>query len=587
MGFIRIKKEFFTSRVARRIFFLFIVCAMLPLTILAGITFFFASNQLTDQATRRLQQACKSKGFEIYEHLLLLESELQVAAVYFQDGQPDKIDFTSFSPDKDSRARFLNLVFVGADDQKIKLLNDISDIPSISGDKARHLGMGRTLVYSRLNADRTVRLFMARMVDPTDSDAGMLLAEINPVYLWGLGSEAMLAPDTEMFVYDQQHRHLASSMPGLNPAKTYVFAKQRNRSSGSFKGVLRDKKFVFSYWSLFIKHRFFVRDWIILIGQPEEEILAPLANFKKAFWLLMILTFWVVLLLSVVLIRKNLVPIEILTKGTIKIAEGDIGALVDIKSGDEFEALGNAFNDMSHKLKESTALLQQSAKMGAFGQMASGVVHEIGQPLTSISGILELAKIDESLTSFKDHLPTLTREMDRLSQIVSKFRSFSRASDMATTRVSINQVLEETLALLKHQLNVKGIQCRFDKTEHLPPVLGESHGMQQVFLNLILNAADALEGAKGVQPAITIRTRGVDHRVMVNIEDNGGGISEDIQKRMFDPFFTTKGPEEGTGLGLAITASILHRHKALIDVSSREGEGTVFTISFPAATSPE
>lgn len=583
MGLIRIKKEFFTSRVARRIFFLFIVCAMLPLTMLAGITFFFASNQLTDQATRRLHQACKSKGFEIYEHLLFIESELEKTTGYFQKGQSDKINLSAFSSDKNSEMRVLNLVLVDADDRKTTLLGDIQNIPSLSADQVRHLGIGRTLVYSRSSADRTARLFMARRVDPADPDTGMLVAEINPVYLWGMDSESMLSPEIVMLIYDQQNRLLASTSPGLNPAKTYIFAKQRNLSSGRFKDRLEDEKYLFAYWSLFIKHRFFVRNWTIILGQTEADILEPLANFKKAFWLLIILTFWIVLLLSVVLIRKSLDPIERLKRGTLKIADGNMDTQVEIQSGDEFEALGNAFNDMSRKLKQSTALLQQSAKMSAFGQMASGVVHEIGQPLTSIASILELTKLDESLESFKAHLPTLTREIDRLGQIVAKFRSFSRASDMVNAQISINQVLEQTLALLKHQLNVKGIQCHVDKTEPLPPVLGEPQGIQQVFLNLILNSVDALEGMRNRQPEITIQTRNVDHQVLVRIGDNGMGIPQDIQQNIFEPFFTTKGPEKGTGLGLAITASILHKHKAQIEVSSQYGEGTVFTISFPAA----
>ena len=154
----------------------------------------------------------------------------------------------------------------------------------------------------------------------------------------------------------------------------------------NFKG----EKYLVGYWRLYLKYQFFTPGWTIVMNQSRKDVLAPVAYFKKFFFLFVLLTFLVVCLLSVALIRKSLVPIETLRKGTERIANGDFGTEVDIRSGDEFESLGRDFNEMSRKLKEGRAMLVQSAKMGAVGQMASGVVHEIGQPLTSISGLIDI-----------------------------------------------------------------------------------------------------------------------------------------------------------------------------------------------------
>jgi len=321
-----------------------------------------------------------------------------------------------------------------------------------------------------------------------------------------------------------------------------------------------------------------------VMSQARSTVLAPVAYFKKFFFLFAVLTFLVVCLLSVVLIRKSLIPIETLRKGTGQIANGEFGIEVDIRSGDEFENLGRDFNEMSRKLKEGREMLVQSAKMGAVGQMAAGVVHEIGQPLTSISGLIDIFGLGKPSDADKRRLDLMKKEMERLTTIVSRFKNFARVSEHTMKPLSLNEVVEATYALLEHQLQMKRVYCNLEKQGDLPPILGDRNSLQQVFINLIINSMDALEGKKDEKPTVTVRTYSQNGKVCVEVKDNGSGIPKEIQEKIFDPFFTTKGPERGTGLGLAIISSILHQHHANISLESEVGKGTQFKVSFPAAS---
>jgi C4-dicarboxylate-specific signal transduction histidine kinase len=168
--------------------------------------------------------------------------------------------------------------------------------------------------------------------------------------------------------------------------------------------------------------------------------------------------------------------------------------------------------------------------------------------------------------------------------IISRFKNFARVSAQIMKPLSVNEVVEATYALLEHQLQMKRVYCNVEKQEALPSILGDRNSLQQVLINLIINAMDALEGKKDEKPTVTVRTYSENGKVCVEVKDNGSGIPKDIQEKIFDPFFTTKGPEKGTGLGLAIIASILHQHRAGISLESEVGKGTQFKVSFPAAS---
>jgi two-component system NtrC family sensor kinase len=356
--------------------------------------------------------------------------------------------------------------------------------------------------------------------------------------------------------------------------------------SGKYESVYRKKAHINSYWSLFLKHRFGAPDWIVVLSQNKASVLSPLTRFAMIFVLMILLTLFSIILFSVQAIRKRMVPIGILQDGARRIADEEFGYQVAFASGDEFEVLADSFNEMSRKLKQGQGLLMQAAKMSAFGQMGAGIVHEIGQPLSAISGYAELLKMGVAPDRHQRYLETIHSETQRLAKIVSKFRVFSRSSQDMAERLNLNEVLDSVQDLLEHNLSMKHVRLEMVKDERLPWISGDRDALQQVLLNLMINACDALEEKPEAERQIKIESYAGEGMVHVAVSDNGCGISPENQQSIFDPFFTTKGEDKGTGLGLAVISSIVHRHNGKIQLESVVRQGSRFTVSFPAAADP-
>ena len=573
--------SFLRSRVARRMFGLFVFCALLPLLVLSGFTFLFVSAELEEQANRRLKQTCKAKGFEVYEHLLFLETELRMIAADLREGVPERITLVPYASDKGAGSRIRNLALVGPDGSLRNLVGDIPSAPQPTEPERDHLAAGNTLLVTRPEKPHHA-VFMARLVDPELPSTPILLAEINPVYLWGIGGEGSLPPETEMVIHNPRNQVLVSSLPVRGPDERLLDDLRSPAPRSHFGFELEGERYIAASWKLFIKYRFFVPGWTIVLAESRASVLSPVSSFKLFFLLMILLTFWVVALLSVALIRKSLVPIETLRTATERIAEGELGTQVQIESGDEFETLGRSFNEMSRKLEEGQRLLVQTAKMSAFGQMSAGVVHEIGQPLTSLLGLVELMLDDPMDEEQRRQMETIQSELNRLKEMIIKFRSFSRAPEGKREVVDVNRVLEETHRLVEHQFRMKGIHYVMEEGEGLPPVRADRSGLQQVLVNLIINAMDALKEKPAGQGLVEVRSFAWDGRACISVSDNGPGIPEEIRGRIFDPFFTTKPAGEGTGLGLAIIHSIVHQHRGTVRMESDPASGTRFVIELPA-----
>jgi len=292
----------------------------------------------------------------------------------------------------------------------------------------------------------------------------------------------------------------------------------------------------------------------------------------------------VVFILSSGLIRKSMMPIEILKEATQKVAQGGFGHRAQIRSGDEFESLGDSFNEMSRKLEESQRLLVQTAKMSTIGQMAAGIIHEVKQPLTAISGLIQLSLMDESSEKKRQRLETALGAVDRLDGILMRFKSFSYKGQGTMEKISMGDIIDRVFKLFEHQFTMKRITCTIEIPQQIPSIQGDQEGLQQVLSNLLINSVHALETKEDGERTIRVGLSSSDDTLVVEVEDSGCGIPAEAQPRIFDPFFTTKGPEKGTGLGMAIVESILHQHHASIKLQSEVGVGTKFTISFPVIT---
>ncbi|MGH9510313.1 MAG: two-component system sensor histidine kinase NtrB, partial [Terriglobales bacterium] len=225
--------------------------------------------------------------------------------------------------------------------------------------------------------------------------------------------------------------------------------------------------------------------------------------------------------------------------------------------------------------------LAQSEKLSAIGVLAAGVAHEVNTPLAVISSYAQmLAKQLQDDDKKSALLEKITRQTFRASEIVNNLLNFSRISAAEFADVDVNQVIHDTLALLEHQFKTAQIEVRASLAPGLSPIHGNHGKLQQVFLNLFLNAKDSMPGGG----ALTVQTSNGEG-VHVVVSDTGKGIAPEHVARIYDPFFTTKGGTtdgpRGTGLGLSVTYGIIQEHAGKIRVESRPGAGTSFYLDFP------
>ena len=232
------------------------------------------------------------------------------------------------------------------------------------------------------------------------------------------------------------------------------------------------------------------------------------------------------------------------------------------------------------------AQLIQSEKMATVGTLVSGVAHELNNPLTSIAGLAEfLLEQPEGQVPDRDHLRVIAEEAQRAASIVHSLLSFARKAPAAEReRVSLAEVVERTLFLMGYELRLEGITVETALQPGLPAVLGDRHQLQQVVLNLLTNAAQALAALPaGLPRRVTVGAAAEGERVVLRVADTGLGIPADILPNIFSPFFTTKPQGEGTGLGLFISFGIVERHGGTLAAESRPGAGALFTLALPRA----
>lgn len=237
--------------------------------------------------------------------------------------------------------------------------------------------------------------------------------------------------------------------------------------------------------------------------------------------------------------------------------------------------------ERTRELQEAQAHVLHQEKMAAFGLLAAGIAHEVGNPLTSISSLVQMLQRRDQDAYTKDKLGLVSGQLERIQTTLRELVTFSRPASIARSRVSIAGVIHEALNIAKYHKRTKGRSIETSVPNDLPAVMGVHDQLVQVVLNLILNAIDATDAGGHIQ----VRAEVVDASLHLQIEDDGAGIAPDHLPRLFQPYFTTK--KHGTGLGLFVTHKLILEHGGEIDVASEPGGGARFHVRLPKAPNVE
>lgn len=372
-----------------------------------------------------------------------------------------------------------------------------------------------------------------------------------------------------------------------------------------------------------VDRAFVVKDWYITAYEPIRDIdgriigVLYVGMLEKPYIDIInhvMLTFLGIALLCVFLLlvilyfstKKIIKPLGQMVMATERIAKGDYSVRVVRESEDEIGILAQSFNKMvedlqkatedlkewgktlEKKVEERTKELQemqehliQSEKLASLGKLAAGIAHEINNPLGGILLYSHLLLEDLGSDSpYVDNIKKVIREATRTKEIVKGLLEFARPKEPEMNIINLNDVILYSIAIFEKQALFQNIRIMKMLANDLPRIKGDASQLQQVFMNVILNAAEAMNGNGYLTVKTYVNQKG---EVLVEITDTGCGISKENISRVFEPFFTTKPVGKGTGLGLAISYGIIKRHDGEIRIKSEEGKGTTFTIVFPAS----
>ncbi|MBF0486652.1 MAG: hypothetical protein HQK98_00690 [Nitrospirae bacterium] len=254
----------------------------------------------------------------------------------------------------------------------------------------------------------------------------------------------------------------------------------------------------------------------------------------------------------------------------------------------QLEARAEELERINAALKEATAQLIQSAKLSALGELTAGIAHELNQPLNGIkivcqSVLKDIQKGRHDQEELVTDLSDIVKQVDKMAAIIDHMRVFTRRTEAMNTEIlDINSVVEEPFKLLDQQLKNIGIIITKNLAPELPKIKGDVIRLEQVFINLITNARNAMRDDQKGEKRLTISTYPLAAgKVVIEIGDTGAGVPDNIKDKIFQPFFTTNAPGKGTGLGLSVSKKIIEEHDGIISVESTVGKGTIFRVMLP------
>jgi two-component system NtrC family sensor kinase len=328
----------------------------------------------------------------------------------------------------------------------------------------------------------------------------------------------------------------------------------------------------------------------VVVEVPRDEVFKATRELSQRSLLFAVGVVGIALALAVALGRRLTRPLLKLQQQMAVVSTGEYGVAVAVDGPTEIRAVGEAFNNMSQELvrradeiQRTHGQLVQSEKLSAVGELAASVAHEVKNPMVGIVGFSQLGLETKDLAEMHEYFKLIEQDAFRANKILQNLLEFSRPPEMELELLAINDVVNGSLLLCRHQLHMQGVKIDTALAEGLPPIKGNSNQLRQVLLNLMLNAGQAMESSPTRHIQVSTGP-GENGGVEIRIADSGPGIPEEVKGQLFKPFFTTKRRGKGTGLGLSVSRSIIEGHRGNIRVDSAPGQGATFVIRIPRAT---
>jgi signal transduction histidine kinase len=300
--------------------------------------------------------------------------------------------------------------------------------------------------------------------------------------------------------------------------------------------------------------------------------------------------------LAVYYSRQITTPVNQLVRSVQAMSRGDLETPIPLRTNDQLQILAQEFERLRQKLQEyyqgmeekveirtrelrqAQAQISHQEKMASLGLMAAGIAHEIGNPLTSISSMAQVIKRKTTDEKITDYANNILKNIERISRIVRELVDFSKPSPHKEVEADINEIVNSAVSIIKYDRRSKKINFDLNLQPDLPKTVLVPDHLLQVFLNILINAVDASEGQ---ETEIRVHTSSADHRIRIDITDQGCGIAAENIQRIFEPFFTTKGVGKGTGLGLTVSYGLIKKLQGEIKVQSEIDKGSTFTVVLP------
>jgi two-component system, NtrC family, sensor kinase len=318
---------------------------------------------------------------------------------------------------------------------------------------------------------------------------------------------------------------------------------------------------------------------ILYVGARESTFQALVHNFNRQVGLIALICLALAAVIAVPIARLITQPIRDLVEANRRLRQGDMSVQVQPYGAGELALLGHAFNKMAATLERTQQQLLYKERLASMGQLAAGVAHEINNPLGTILlfGDALLRETPADQPQRKD-LQMIVDETMRCKKIVGDLLNFARQQDIVLQETDVHEVLEQVIEGLARQPSFEEVIIERHYAADLPPIQADYGQLQQVFVNLLNNAAEAMDG----QGTLTLTTCAIDRQLVeIVVSDTGPGISHENLNKLFTPFFTTKPPGKGTGLGLSIVYGIIKMHRGQVRVASHAGRGTSVIVTLP------